>query len=144
MLFKKHILESESYRGGSTRAEGDKKIFKLSSNENPIGPSPQALDAISKQLSMLHEYAHQDDSVLRTALASHLHFDKEQFICANSGLEIIEMIVRGFLDPGLECIISTPTFLACKNFAQTQGARGIDVPLQPMDFSLDPKKYSAQ
>src|ERR1700722_2849003 len=83
MLFKKHILESESYRGGSTRAEGDKKIFKLSSNENPIGPSPQALDAISKQLSMLHEYAHQDDSVLRTALASHLHCDKEQFICAN-------------------------------------------------------------
>ncbi|HSZ85757.1 MAG TPA: histidinol-phosphate transaminase [Puia sp.] len=142
MLYKKHILESESYRGGSTRKEGNKNIVKLSSNENPIGPSPKAMQAIKNNLELLHEYTHQDDSKLREALATHYSntLTQDQFICANSGLEILDMICRAFLDPGLECIISTPTFLAYKNFAELQGATVIDIPLDPDDFSLDTKK----
>jgi histidinol-phosphate aminotransferase len=142
MLYKKHILESEPYRGGSTRQEGNKNIIKLSSNENPIGPSPKALVAIKNNLELLHEYTHQDDSKLREALANHYSntLTQDQLITANSGLEILDMICRAFLDPGLECIITTPTFLAYKNFAELQGATVIDVPLDPEDFSLDAKK----
>jgi histidinol-phosphate aminotransferase len=142
MLYKKHILESEPYRGGSTRTAENKNIFKLSSNENPIGPSPKAIAAIKNNLEQLHEYTHQDDSKLKNALATHYSntITSDQFICANSGLELLDMIARAFLDPGLECIISTPTFLAYKNFAELQGATVIDVPLDPDDFSLDTKK----
>jgi histidinol-phosphate aminotransferase len=145
MLFKKHILESEPYRGGSTRDDIQKaqKMVKLSSNENPIGPSPKAIAAINKHLPSLHEYSHHDDNTLRTELASHYHLHNDQFISANSGLELIDMICRGFLDPGLECIISSPTFMAYKNFAELQGAKVIDVPLSPVDFSISTKKILA-
>jgi len=140
-FFKEHVLAGKPYKGGSTREEiaTDKKIFKLSSNENPLGPSPKAIAAMQQQLSMLHEYSFQDDMRLKDALEHYFHFtlQAEQFITANSGLEIIDMVVRGFLDPGLECIISSPTFLAYKNFAELQGARVIDVPLDPINFSLD-------
>jgi histidinol-phosphate aminotransferase len=140
-FFKEHVLAGKPYKGGSTRdeKESDKKIYKLSSNENPIGPSPKAIAAMQQQLSMLHEYAFQDDSKIKTALEKYFHetISREQFIVANSGLEIIEMVVRGFLDPGLECIISSPAFLAYKNFAELQGATVIDIPLDSENFSLD-------
>jgi histidinol-phosphate aminotransferase len=146
MHFKPHIISSEPYRGGSTRDEidsnSDRKIYKLSSNENPIGPSPRAIEAIRLNLNTLHEYRFENDSRLKAALVKYYNgaLGDEQFITANSGLELIDMICRAFLDPGLECIISTPTFLAYKNFAELQGARVIDVPLDPVDFFLDVAK----
>jgi histidinol-phosphate aminotransferase len=140
MQFKKHILSSEPYQGGTTRDEGNKKIIKLSSNENPLGPSPKAIAAIQAGIHMLHECDFQDDEKLRIALGEHYRIDRNHFICANSGLEVLDLIVRGFLEPGQECIISTPTFLAYKNFSEKQGAIVIDVPLDSIDFSLDAGK----
>ncbi len=140
-IFKPHIAAGEPYRGGSTRAEvnGTTKLFKLSSNENPLGASPKAMQAIRENLAMIHEYNYQDDGRFREKLADHYcnQFTTEQFLVTNSALELVETIVRGFLDPGLECILSTPTFLAYKNFAELQGATVIDVPLNPQNFSLN-------
>jgi histidinol-phosphate aminotransferase len=89
---------------------------------------------------MLHEYQHEDDSRLRTALAGHYDWKllPDQFLTANSALELIEMIVRAFVEPGQECIISSPTFLAYKNFVELQGGKVIDIPLDRENFSLDP------
>jgi histidinol-phosphate aminotransferase len=140
MLFKPHIIQTKPYQGGSARADGADHIIKLSSNENPIGPSPKAIAAIKASLHSLHEYTHQDDHKLRGALGKHYIMDPAQFIAANSGLELIDMICRAFLEQGSECIISTPTFLAYKNFAELQGATVIDIPLDPADFSLDTGK----
>jgi histidinol-phosphate aminotransferase len=140
MHFKPHIIQTVPYQGGSAREEGADHIVKLSSNENPIGPSPKAIAAIKASLHSLHEYTHQDDRKLRGALGRYYIMDPDQFIAANSGLELIDMICRAFLEPGSECIISTPTFLAYKNFAELQGATVIDVPLDPADFSLDAGK----
>ncbi len=143
-LYKEHILKSKQYVGGSTRNETNavadvQKLYKLSSNENPIGPSPKAIEAISACLPLLHEYSYQNDEKFRNVLATKHgnEFTPSQFITANSGLELIELIVRGFIDIGLECIISTPTFLAYKNISEIQGATVIDVPLTQNYFELD-------
>jgi histidinol-phosphate aminotransferase len=141
-LYKKHILESVPYKGGSTRPiekDAGKKLYKLSSNENPLGPSPKALEAIAENLSNLHEYQFENDELLRSELSASTGFalKPDQFLTANSGMELLDLICRGFLEPGDQCILSTPTFLANKNFAQVEGACVLDVPLYPNDFSLD-------
>ena len=88
IAFKAHILGSEPYAGGSTREQGEiaKKIHKLSSNENPLGPSPLALRAIKDNLIALHEYNYQDDNRFREALAraTGSGMGADQFITASS------------------------------------------------------------
>src|SRR5579862_3853474 len=83
-IFKPHIAAGEPYRGGSTRAEvnGTTKLFKLSSNENPLGASPKAMQAIRENLAMIHEYNYQDDGRFREKLADHYcnQFTTEQFL----------------------------------------------------------------
>jgi len=139
--FKKHIRESSPYIGGTTRSreEGKEKIFKLSSNENLLGPSPLAVRAIEKAIPQIFEYNYQDDLLLRNAISSSSdsRIDPDQVVTANSGMELIDMICRAFVEPGDECILSSPTFLAYKNFANLSGARMKDVPLKERDFMLD-------
>ena len=140
-IFKPHIVGTKQYKGGSTRDEvdGDMQFYKLSSNENMLGPSPMAMQAIKDNIANLHEYSFQSDEKFREALEVFYNhdFSADQFITANSGIEMIELIGRAFLEPGLEFIISTPTFLAYKNISELQGGTCIDVPLNPIDFSVD-------
>jgi histidinol-phosphate aminotransferase len=141
-FFKPHIEQAKPYKGGSTR-EGNvtagKTVYKLSSNENLLGPSPKALLAIQNNLHSLNEYRYENDRVFCEALSD--FWDRrlapDQFITANSGMELLDLICRGFLEPGAECILSTPTFLAYKSFAGVEGARVVDVPLKGEDFALD-------
>src|SRR5258707_8906876 len=102
--FKKHIQKTRPYVGGSTRADvsGAGNVFKLSSNENPLGPSPKALAAIRGSLDSLNEYQLQDDQVFIEKLSAHFHneLEPEQFLPANSGMELLDIICRGLLEPG--------------------------------------------
>lgn len=152
-FFKPHIEQAKPYKGGSTR-EGSNAVYKLSSNENLLGPSPKALLAIQNNLHSLNEYRYENDRVFCEALSDFWdqaadapgkdpaapgarHLAPDQFITANSGMELLDLICRGFLEPGAECILSTPTFLAYKSFAGMEGARVVDVPLKGEDFALD-------
>lgn len=141
--FKPFILAATPYKGGATRGEnigeGANKVVKLSSNENLLGSSSKALKAIQDNLHLLNEYSYQGDEVFRNALYAHYHHEigADQLITANSGMELLDLIARGFLDPGFECIISTPTFRAYKNFSVVQGATVVDVPLKGENFELD-------
>ena len=144
--FKPFILSATPYKGGATRNESVadqyvNKAVKLSSNENLLGSSPKALEAIQRNLHRLNEYAYHGDEAFRKALSSHFggELSPEQFMTANSGMELLDLIVRGFLDPGLQYIISTPTFRAYRNFGNVQGATMVNVPLIRENFELDVK-----
>ena len=143
-IYKSYILNSTQYKGGSTREDlsgynQGRPLYKLSSNENLSGPSPVALEAILGTLSDLHEYKYQHDGVFREALSVFFQhqLSPDQFVTANSGLELIELIHRGFLAPGMESIISTPTFLAYKTLGELQGGKVIDIPLKPGSWCYD-------
>lgn len=139
--FKSHILDSNPYVGGSTREarKDGKNVYKLSSNENPLGASPMAVAAIRRALDNLHEYQYQDDGLFLEKLSEHFEGSlmPDQFLPANSGMELLDIICRGFLSPGTSCILSSPTFMAYKNFAELAGAKVIDVPLHGENFMLD-------
>jgi histidinol-phosphate aminotransferase len=139
LLFKSHIQRALPYAGGSTREKWDNQMVKLSSNENGLGPSPKAIEAIRKNVYTLHEYRFEHDGQLREALEKSIGLPQEQFVTGNSAMELLDLICRGFTDEQSEVIISSPTFMAYKSFADVSGAKVIDVPLRDLDngFMLD-------
>ncbi len=146
-LFKDYVDNYKSdlnSKAGRTRKEleeiiGDKPFYKMSSNENALGPSPKAVEAVKAAAVKLHEYGYRTDEAFRKKLSEHMNFDyaPDQFFTANSGLEIIDLIARAFLKPGTEAIFSNPTFHVYEIFTQINGAKVVNVPLTEGDFDLD-------
>ncbi|MEM6700931.1 MAG: histidinol-phosphate transaminase, partial [Bacteroidota bacterium] len=139
-VFKSHLTVKTVYKGGkSIMPRAGQKVYKLSSNENPIGMSPKALEAIQKYSQNLHLYPDNTDIRLREALVedfdNQLHID--QFIAANSGSEIIDLLARAFLREGDEVLISTPSFVPYNMFSAWSGAKVVDVPLKGKNYELD-------
>jgi histidinol-phosphate aminotransferase len=137
--FKQYIRDTVPYACGSTRDQQPPELIKLSSNENPLGPSPMAMAAIRENLHTLQEYRFENDRLLREALEASMGLPAAQFITGNSGMELLDLICRGFVEPGSEAILCSPTFMAYKSFAGLSGARVIDVPLRDTgsDYTLD-------
>ena len=115
------------------------QIHKLSSNENPRGPSPAVVAAIQAVATTLNIYPPRGDESLRQALVeTHQRgLTLDHFFCANSGSEVLQSICRAFLQPGDDFLICSPTFGAYVRFAGAQGANAIDSPLRARDFSYD-------
>lgn len=115
------------------------QIYKLSSNENPRGPSPTVVEAIQAAAATLNIYPPRDDLSLRQVLVkTHQQgLTEEHFFCANSGSEVLQSICRAFLQAGDDYLICSPTFGAYMRFAGAQKANAVDVPLQPGDFQFD-------
>lgn len=140
--FKPYLSGKASYKGGKAIHEisvPGKKIYKLSSNENPLSAAPKALTSIQANLKDLHIYPDRTAQKLQQALAQFYknEIPAEQFFVANSGSEVLDIICRGFLGEGLEGIICTPSFPLYRLLAKWQGAQLVDIPLQRPDFSLN-------
>ncbi len=141
-LFKSYLRQAvDGYKGGISRdqLECKNKIYKLSSNENILGPSPKAIESMVNAMSTIHEYPDPTGKEMSISLSEFYHHDlsPDQFITSNSGVGVIELIVRAFLGPGLETIVTNPTFTAYIDFSRKEGAEVIDVPLVGDDFSLN-------
>jgi histidinol-phosphate aminotransferase len=112
-------------------------IIKLASNENPLGPSPQALDAMRDALENAQLYPDGGGFYLREALAAKLDFAPENIILGNGSNEIIEFLGHAFLNRGDEVITSKHAFIAYKLIATLFGARTIETPSPDYRHDLD-------
>ena len=140
--FKPYLTVEGGYKGGKAVPPGatGRKTYKLSSNENPIGPSPKAIAAMRAVLEGLHIYPDATDERLRDALAVYHRFNltSDQFLTAPGGSELIDLVARAFLREGDEVLISTPCFVPYRTFSTWMGARVVDVPLlHPPAYQLD-------
>jgi len=138
--FKSYLALNRVYKGGKPiKSKDGEKVYKLSSNEHPIGASPKAVEALQQHIEDLHIYPDVTDARLREALSE--HFDgaigPDQFITANSGSGIIDLAVRAFLREGDEILISSPSFFPYEMFSRWAGAKIVDVPLKGDDYQLD-------
>lgn len=140
-LFKPYLTVKNGYKGGKGISSKNKKVYKLSSNENPIGTSPKAMQAIKNSLEDLHLYPDTTDIRLREALEKSYNYNlnKDQFICAASGSELIDLVIRAFVKEDDEVIVSTPCFVPYKMFSRWSGASVVDVPLFSDSYRLDVK-----
>lgn len=138
-IFKPYLEPKEVYKGGKNIPASTQKIYKLSSNENPLGASPKAVAALKKAAENIDLYPDQTDVRLREALVKDFNNELtvDQFICGNSGSEIIDMLLRAFINEGDEVIYSNPCFLPYSVFSRWYGAEQIDIPLDSADYSFN-------
>lgn len=136
-----YIIEIAPYVAGKPIAEvereyGIKNSIKLASNENPLGPSPKAMEAIVHAVSNVHRYPDEPSYELLNRLAAQMEVKPEQVIIGNGSDEILGYLSRAFLQPGDEVIVPTPSFLMYTIVAQTAGAHQVTVPLKDMGIDL--------
>jgi histidinol-phosphate aminotransferase len=85
-------------------------IIKLASNENPLGASPKAVEAIKNYASKAFLYPEPDARPLREALANKYGLKLENVVVGNGGDGILDTLAKVFIDRGFETIIPIPTF----------------------------------
>ncbi|MEQ8909827.1 MAG: histidinol-phosphate transaminase [Vicingaceae bacterium] len=140
-LFKEHIEKATRFqlRKPTPNKTNWDTFYKLSSNENLLGASPKAVNAVKQAIEGVYEYDHYDDFQFQDVLADYYEQELKsgQFITANSGVEVLEIICRGLVSVGSECIISSPTFSPYKNIIELEGGVVIDVPLTTPDYQVD-------
>lgn len=103
------------------------QILKLASNENPLGPSPKALEAMRAALERSHFYPDGGGWALRGAIAEKLGLSRENVILGNGSNEIIEFIGHAFLRPGDEVVTAKHAFAVYALMAQLFGATTVEV-----------------
>lgn len=112
-------------------------IIKIASNENPLGPSPKAVEAMKEAAEGVHIYPDGGGYKLRTAIAEKFGLGRENIILGNGSNEIIELIGHGFLDPGDNVIAAEHAFVVYKLMATLFGAETIEVPDPGFVHDLD-------
>ena len=110
--------------------------IKLASNENPLGPSPKALEAIKEKLPIINRYPDGSGYYLKAKLSEKYGVPQEQIILGNGSNELIELAVRTFLNPGEEAIQPFPTFLVYEKLVRAAGATMVSVPLKQLAVDL--------
>jgi len=117
-----------------------KKVYKLASNENSLGPSPLAIAAIKRELGNVNRYPDGNSFYLRRALAKKLKLYPENLIIGNGSDELIVLALKAFINPGDEVIIAEPTFLIYKLAAVLAEAKVRSVPLRAFRYDLEAMK----
>ena len=112
-------------------------IDKLASNENPFGPSPNALRALTGALDSVHLYPDGSCTDLKEVIANKFSLTSENIIVGNGSNEIIELLGHVFLRPGLDVVVGSYSFIVYRLVARLFGANVIDVPMD--DFKHDLK-----
>ena len=110
-------------------------IVKLASNENPLGPSPAARQAMIETLERAHFYPDGGGYYLRQAIAERLDLNMDNVILGNGSNEIIEFIGHAYLQPGDEIVVAKHSFAVYRLMAQLFGAKVIEV--SDPDFVAD-------
>ncbi|MBI3753661.1 MAG: histidinol-phosphate transaminase [Deltaproteobacteria bacterium] len=119
------------------RELGIKNSIKLASNENPLGPSPKAVEAVAKALKNLHRYPDGGCYYLKEKLAQRLKVKPENLIIGNGSNEIIELVIRTFLRPGDEAVMGNPSFAVYPLVVPAAGGKSVLVPLKNLTHDLD-------
>ena len=139
-----HILKLNVYEPGKPVEElardlglREEEIIKLASNENPLGPSPKALEAMRKTLERSHFYPDGGGYELCGAVAERLGMARDNIVLGNGSNEIIEFIGHAFLRPGDEVVVARHSFAVYKLMAQLFGADTVEVPDPEFTADLD-------
>ncbi|MGB9612964.1 MAG: histidinol-phosphate transaminase [Candidatus Margulisiibacteriota bacterium] len=138
MLIRPEIKDLPEYQPGKTPKEPD--VVKLASNENPFGPSPKALEAISKEMKNLQIYPDQKAILLREALAKKFGISDNCIICGNGSDEVMQIITATYLSPGEEVIVSKHTFSIYELVSRIFGGTITFIDLK--DYEIDLEKMA--
>ena len=140
-LIRPNVLALEPYSPGKPIEEvkrelGLSDVIKLASNENPMGPSPRAMQAALRAMQTANLYPDGSCFELRQAVARHLGVPQEYLLFGNGSDELIHYIGLTFLMPGDEVITGDPSFVRYEAAAKLNNAPLHLVPLRDHRFDL--------
>lgn len=113
------------------------EIIKLASNENPLGPSPKAVEAMAAALAHSHIYPDGAAFDLCQAIGRKLDIPWDQIVIGTGSSEVIELLCHSFLNPETELIVSQYSFSMYKVMAKLFGAKFTEVPAKNYGHDLD-------
>jgi histidinol-phosphate aminotransferase len=105
------VLDIAAYIPGKSAAPGVAKVFKLSANETPLGPSPRAVEAFATAAAHLEDYPEGSSLILREAIGRTYGLDPNHIICGSGSDELLGLLAHTYLSAGDEAIHSQYGFL---------------------------------
>lgn len=139
-----HIRSIAPYQPGKPIADlaremglQPENIVKLASNENPLGVSPKAAQAMQEALIDIARYPDGNSFALRDAVCTRFHLKPNQLIFGNGSNDILELAARAYLEPGSEAIYSEHAFAVYALVTQAAGAIGVTVPAKNFGHDLN-------
>jgi histidinol-phosphate aminotransferase len=123
------ILDISPYVGGRAGVPGVAKVFKLSSNESPLGPSPKVLAALDEARSSLSLYPEGSAQMLREAIGEVCGLNPARIVASGDGSDLLlTMLANAYVQPGDEVIFSEHAFLVYKIATLANSGRPVMVP----------------
>ena len=105
-------------------------VIKLASNENPLGPSPRAIEALRASAQKVHLYPDASSYALVHRLAAHLGVQPTQVLLGCGSNELIELLIRTFTTPEDEVLLCKGSFPAYRISVQAHGRAFVEVPMR--------------
>ena len=131
------IMNITPYKGGKSSVAGVSNVIKLSSNENPYGPPPSAMEAYQRTARELHRYPSTDHARLRGAIGEIHGLDPERIICGVGSDEVLQFVVQCYAGPGDEVIHTEHGFSMYPILAHAAGATPVEVPERDRVVDVD-------
>ena len=124
----------QPYQGGKPIEEvqrelGITNIIKLASNENPLGPSPLAVQAIAESAVQVHLYPDGNAYYLKKELAEYLEVPAEHLILGNGSNDVLQLIAEAYIAPGDEVIYAAGAFVVYSLVTKLCNATAVVVPM---------------
>ncbi len=134
-LLRNGIEEIKPYPAGKPIEElqaelGLTEIASMGTNENPLGPSPKAIDAMRRALDTVNLYPDSGATVLTRKIAERLDIDADMVTVGNGADNCITMIASAFINQGDEVVVADPSFPIYSLAARIMGGRPVLVPLR--------------
>jgi histidinol-phosphate aminotransferase len=131
------ILDIAPYTPGKSGAGLSGRVFKLSANETPLGPSPKAIAAYKAAADHLEDYPEGTSRVLREAIGRAYGLDPDRIICGAGSDEILNFLAHTYLGPGDEAIHTTHGFLVYPIATMANGAVNVVAPEKNFTADVD-------
>src|SRR3954452_3927876 len=131
------VLDIETYVPGKSTAPGVAKVFKLSSNETPLGPSPKAIAAYQEVGKHLEDYPDGAATDLREAIGRAFGLDPARIVCGAGSDDLLNLLGRAYLADGDEAIHTTHGFLVYPIVALGAGATPVVAPEKEYTADVD-------
>lgn len=134
-LVRESVKNSSGYNVSHfIRAWSNRDLLRMMSNENPIPPSKAVIEAMMSEIEATNLYP-APPSGLSERFARHAKMKPENIAVCSGSMEVIDVLIRTFVEPGQEVMIHSPTFSAYEKFANLHGAKLISIKMKPPDFT---------
>lgn len=131
------VLDIAAYVPGKSKATGGAKLYKLSSNETPLGPSPKAIEAYRAAAETLELYPDGAATALREAIGRSTGLAPERIVCGAGSDEVLNLVTHAYVGPGDEGIYTEHGFLVYPIAITAAGGKPIKVAEKNLTADVD-------